>query len=422
MLLFHVGREKKMRRVATFTLLFLLGSQNYAQSAWDVAAPMPTARMDAATAVVDDTLYVMGGRQSETASGSGNEGFVDVVEAYVPLTDNWLTGYPPLPNPAALQACTVVGRHIYLLGGLAPESQTLDCIWHWEPGEPIWAEGAGLPSSVEGAAAVTLPDGNILLIGGLTADGEYVDDVLIVSPGNYDFVDAPELNQARAAAGAVLVSDVVLVTGGYFYGPMGNCEIFGGVTWGTGPELPRSTGSHVACVFEGTSYVIGGEGHGGALAEVFSLNSFHGEWVPLDELMSIPRIGLAGGVAEGFLVAAGGIGSEGSMALDSVERLELSLADRSPMDPTHPFQPSLEIALWPNPVSTHFAVNAELGVNESWEMLLYSPTGQRVWSTSGVSQSVRLVACPVRNLANGMYFLSLQTATQQTTIPVTVVE
>lgn len=413
-----------MKRVTTFALLFLLSNQPYAQSAWDLVEPMPTARMDAASAVVGDTLYVMGGRQSETGSGAGSEGFVDVVEAYVPVTDTWLIDYPPLPIPAALQASAVVGRRIYLLGGLAPERQTLDCIWHWEPGEPIWTEGASLPSPVEGAAATTLLDGTILLIGGLTAGGEYMDEVLFLLPDTYDTTDpAPELDQARAAAGAVRVRDVVLVTGGYFYGPMGNCELFGGVAWATGPHLLHPTGSHVACVSEGRTFVIGGQGlSGNPLAEVQSLDSLHGEWELSQEPLTIPRERLAGGALGGFLVAAGGMGPEGSRALDSVERIEVESVGRSPMEEPHPVRPSLRIVLWPNPVRARFTVSAELGAIESWEMLLHSPTGQRVWSTSGSSKRIRIVAAPDPSLSSGVYFLSLRTTTHQTTTPVMVLE
>lgn len=416
-----------MKRVITFALLFLLSDQLHAQPSWELVEPMPTARMDAASAVVDDTLYVMGGRQSETGSGAGSEGLVDVVEAYVPLTDTytdtWLTDYPPLPHPAALQASAVVGRRIYLLGGIGPERQTLDCIWHWEPGEPIWTEGASLPSPLEGAAATTLQDDTILLIGGLTAGGEYMDEVLFLFPDTYgdSTEQAPELDQARAAAGAVRVRDVVLVTGGYFYGPMGNCELFGGVTWATGPPLPHPTGSHVTCVSEGRTFVIGGQGSGGPLAELLSLEELHGEWESEDPL-TIPRARLAGGIVGAFLVAAGGMGPEGSIALDSVERAEVESIGSFPMEEPHPVQPSLRITLWPNPVSTHFTVTAELGARENWEMLLHSPTGQRVWSTSGLSKRVRVVAAPKLSLSSGVYFLSLRTTTHQTTTPVMVLE
>lgn len=412
-----------MGRVIAFTLLLLLSSQHDAQSAWDFAAPMITARMDAASAVVGDTLYVMGGRQTETGSGTGSQGFVDVVEAYVPLTDTWLTEYPPLPSPAALQASAVVGRRIYLLGGLAPERQTLDCIWHWEPGEPNWTEGPSLDTPVEGAAATTLREGNILLIGGLTASGEYMDEVLILFPDTaYGPEQAPDLDQARAAAGAVLMQDIVLVTGGYFYEPMGNCEIFAGTTWGIGPQLPYPTGSHIACATDTEAVVIGGQGQSGPLADVVRLTEAHGEWVEQGEPLSIPRARLAGGLVGGYFVAAGGMGPEGSTALNSVERLDFESVGRSPLEQPHPVQTFLRITLWPNPISTHFIATAELGDREAWEMFLHNAAGQRVWSTSGCSDRVRILACPGQKLPDGVYFITLSTTTRQTTTPVTILE
>jgi hypothetical protein len=418
MLRYRAGREENMRRVNVFALLFLLSAQHNAQSTWDLGTPIPTARMDAASAVVDDTLYVMGGRQSE----AGSERLVDVVEAYVPVTDSWFTDYPTLPLPAALQASAVVGRRIYLLGGLGPESQTLDCIWHWQPGEEVWSDGASLPFPVQGAAATTLQDGTILLIGGLTASGDYMNEVFIVYPGSFGVMEAPELNQARAGAGAVRVGDVVLVTGGYFYGPMGNCELFGGSTWSVGPPLPYPTGSHISCVSGIWTFVVGGQGQSGPLAEVLLLRGLHGVWDSSGESMSIPRARLAGGKLGGFLVAAGGKGSDGSMALDSVERIELDAVGRSPLEDPVPGDPVLRLAVWPNPVITHFTVAADLTAREQWEMALHNPRGERVWSASGVSQAIRIGSCPIRNVQSGIYFLSLRTKSQTSSTPLTILE
>lgn len=167
--------------------------------------------------------------------------------------------------------------------------------------------------------------------------------------------------------------------------------------------------------------MIGGQGSGGPLAELLSLEELHGEWESEDPL-TIPRARLAGGIVGAFLVAAGGMGPEGSIALDSVERAEVESIGSFPMEEPHPVQPSLRITLWPNPVSTHFTVTAELGARENWEMLLHSPTGQRVWSTSGLSKRVRVVAAPKLSLSSGVYFLSLRTTTHQTTTPVMVLE
>jgi hypothetical protein len=110
------------------------------------------------------------------------------------------------------------------------------------------------------------------------------------------------------------------------------------------------------------------------------------------------------------------------VALNSVERMEIEEVGRSPMDQPHPVRPSLRITLWPNPVNTHFIASAELGADEDWEIILHNPTGDRVWSASGYSDRVRILACPARGLVSGVYFLSLRTETRQTTTPVTVLK
>ncbi len=237
-----------MRQIAMILFLILLSAEAHSLSGWQACAPMPTARMDASSAVIADTLYVIGGRQSE-GGGTGSEDLVDVVEAYVPSADVWLTGFPTLPEPAAFQASATVGRRIFLFGGAGAEGRTLNSIWHWQPGELAWTQDDTLLTQVQGAAAVRLADNSILLIGGLDRYGNYLDQVVRIIPGEDGFDYAPSLRQARAGTKAVLSQGTVVVPGGYFHGPLGSCELLRGIFlgWSIGPDLPNPRGSHLMC-------------------------------------------------------------------------------------------------------------------------------------------------------------------------------
>ena len=76
---------------------------------WVLLAPMPTGRHGLAVAVVDSTLYAIGGLDS-----NGVE--LAVVEAYDPVADHW-TARAPMPTARHGLAAGVIGGIIYVVGG-----------------------------------------------------------------------------------------------------------------------------------------------------------------------------------------------------------------------------------------------------------------------------------------------------------------
>jgi N-acetylneuraminic acid mutarotase len=77
---------------------------------WSSGASMPTGRNHVASAVVDQRLYVLGGRPPLNLS---------MVERYDPATNSWTT-VAPLNTPRSGFAAAVVGRRIVAFGGEGP--------------------------------------------------------------------------------------------------------------------------------------------------------------------------------------------------------------------------------------------------------------------------------------------------------------
>jgi N-acetylneuraminic acid mutarotase len=75
---------------------------------WEAKAPMPTPRAYLAAAVVDNIIYVIGGR-----SGSS---ILSTNEAYDPSENLWI-GKAPMPTPRSGLAAAVVNNTIYAIGG-----------------------------------------------------------------------------------------------------------------------------------------------------------------------------------------------------------------------------------------------------------------------------------------------------------------
>lgn len=82
---------------------------------WETRSPMPTARNHAAVGMVNNKIYVIGGRV-------GN-GFItrasntDIVEVYDPAADQWGALLAPMPTPRSAVAWGVHRGKIYVVGG-----------------------------------------------------------------------------------------------------------------------------------------------------------------------------------------------------------------------------------------------------------------------------------------------------------------
>src|SRR6266446_1657680 len=83
--------------------------------AWITLAPMPTARAGAAAAVIDDGIFVIGGRQSTNGPCSGGP-YLQTVEKYDIDTNTW-SPVAQLPTPRSDLAAVAHGGKIFIFGG-----------------------------------------------------------------------------------------------------------------------------------------------------------------------------------------------------------------------------------------------------------------------------------------------------------------
>src|SRR5437773_3050353 len=110
--------------------------------AWTTLASMPTARAGAVAAVVDNNLFVIGGRLS--AAGPCNGGpYLATVEKYDTDTDTWST-VAPLPSPRSDLAAVAHGGKIFVFGGCtgtASAPSVTNEVDMYDPQTNTWATG-----------------------------------------------------------------------------------------------------------------------------------------------------------------------------------------------------------------------------------------------------------------------------------------
>ena len=375
------------------------------EARWELASPMPTPRMDAASAVVGDTLYVIGGRQrAGGGSGTGDQGIDDAVEAYVPGENRWLEGLPLLPVPLADMACAVIGQRIYLFGGTTVSNTVVNSVYSWRPGQGTWTVGPDtLPIPLRGASALS-PDGTtVLVMGGSDTAGSYVGSVLRFTPGT-GFTSEPSLGQARSGAGAGLVDGKALISGGYFHGPLSSTELLTDGAWAGGPALPSARGSALSCNDNAFTFLLGGQGAGAALDEVLSLASAADAWL-LREPMIYARARHAGGVAGGYLIAAGGTGPVGYQATGTCERITVAALASPDHEGPHASSPKLRV--WPNPFNAGFEIAGDLNAEAPWVASVHTIDGRLVGRSEGISRIPVVRFRAGEDWPNGLYVVTI---------------
>jgi N-acetylneuraminic acid mutarotase len=105
-----------------------------ATDTWQSLASMPTARAAAATAVLDNSIYAIGGRLIGGGPCSGFE--VDAVERYDIDTDTWST-VASFPFPASDMAAMSHGGKIYVFGGCVSGGAT-NAVHVYDPRTDTW--------------------------------------------------------------------------------------------------------------------------------------------------------------------------------------------------------------------------------------------------------------------------------------------
>ncbi|MDH3269047.1 MAG: T9SS type A sorting domain-containing protein [Ignavibacteria bacterium] len=110
--------------------LSYVNAYNPQTDTWDTSfAHMPTPRYALETYLIGDTIYAIGGSQSQGTA-------LATVERFDPVTDTWET-LQDMPQPYAFFAGAVVDRLIYVISG-TPDWATGDgWVWVYDPSIPV---------------------------------------------------------------------------------------------------------------------------------------------------------------------------------------------------------------------------------------------------------------------------------------------
>ncbi|MBP6443999.1 MAG: hypothetical protein KA267_08270 [Gemmatimonadales bacterium] len=133
---------------------------------WERAEEVPHLRLDGATAVIGDTVYLLGGvGPGDTLSA------ISTVDIFDPVTRRWSTG-PALPSALShIQAAVVGDSTIWIAGGFLGKHGGPPTAGTWRLDRRLgqWVAGPSLPEARGGGALVALGD-TLYYAGGWGAD------------------------------------------------------------------------------------------------------------------------------------------------------------------------------------------------------------------------------------------------------------
>jgi hypothetical protein len=176
---------------------------------------MPTAREGLAVGAAGNLIFAIGGRVAGGAASG-------VVEAFDIATNQWSTGYAPMPTPRAHMMIAEWGGKLYVFGGDTGPSNTgiTNVVESYDPATDTWTTMTPMPTARNFGLAGAFSDGRIAVIGGATVIGNSpVNEIFDAGTGTWS--SGAPMPQARVAFGGGVTN------GGFF--------IFGGTANGAAP-------------------------------------------------------------------------------------------------------------------------------------------------------------------------------------------
>ncbi|HEU5287506.1 MAG TPA: kelch repeat-containing protein [Candidatus Limnocylindria bacterium] len=193
-----------------------------ARRSWRAAAPLHSARSDAAAAALKDGRVAVFG-------GNFGTRLLDTVEIYDPRRDAWTEG-APMPRPRTQHSAVLLkdGR-VLIAGGIDKDGGPTATTFLYDPSANAWTAGPLMTQPRMQQSTVLLANGDVLFAGGDDAAAS-TSELFLASEGR--FVASGALQHPRFVAQAAALPDGRVVLNGGLpphmttYAPLGSTEIW----------------------------------------------------------------------------------------------------------------------------------------------------------------------------------------------------
>lgn len=184
---------------------------------WQTHRPMPLPRNNVVAAVLNGKIYVVAGLV-DPSNGTSEQPVENEpsnrVDVYDPQTDTW-TSCAPLPEARVKPGLCAVNGRLYALGGRHGVAETTSIVFY-DPATNTWSKVGDLPLGVRHAPAAQA-GGLIYLTGGSTlvgGKGDIQAKVWRFDPATNEVEEVAPMPEARVAHCLVEVDGQLLALGG----------------------------------------------------------------------------------------------------------------------------------------------------------------------------------------------------------------
>ena len=280
-------------------------SQQNMTSMWTIGSPMPRPTTEVAAAVLDNTIYVIGGYDEE---GEG----VGMVEVYNVTSDSWTKEISQLPLALHHTSAASYQGKIYVAGGYTGDWTASDRLFIYDPRTNEWTHGNPMPTP-RGYPTANFVNGTLYVMGG---DGGAANERALNATESYDpltnqWTTLTSMPTPRHHAASAVVDGKIYVIGGRIGEELNNVdliEMYDPVqdNWTTDLEpMPSKRSGIAAASVNGFIYVLGGEQNQGTFSKNERYDPRNNTWTE-EEPMPTARHGFGAGAIDGKIYAIGG--------------------------------------------------------------------------------------------------------------------
>jgi len=257
---------------------------------WTSKANLPSARYSPGYATWNDSLYVVGGMNSQASNS---------VFRYDGGT-NWTT-CAALSQALSIPGVFDLGGYLYSAGGTSPAGVAQNSVYRYDG--TSWTTVGSLPAGRHAFGCAVL-NGKAYVIGGSDDTGTMVGTTLCFDGTNW--TTAAALPAARYGCSAATLGNVLYLIGGLLSGGTQNSGIlkFDGTSWTAAGNMPAWRYNPAVCVQSNKILVIGGKD--GSYVNATNVYAFDGtNWTEQIGLGSAFSDAAAGVVSNQLYVAGG---------------------------------------------------------------------------------------------------------------------
>eukprot|EP00250_Pteridium_aquilinum_P002008 c12222_g1_i2 orf=81-1376(+) len=240
---------------------------------YTLMAPMPEPRYRFGAAIIEDTIYVVGGRNaSDDLISIPNSGLVKSTFIYDILTNTWRRGADALDFQGDTCAAALQGK-VYMMGGYGIDYSYLDTATVYDPITDSWSRLPHMPTP-RGDLMCTSLGSEVYVLGGYydptnSNDNSFSSKMESFNPSSNAWTSRPDLLTPRGdAAVAVLEGGRIILVGGEghyrddenFKYPKHVTEVYysSDETWVQKAMIPTARFRTAAATAGGLTFVLGG--------------------------------------------------------------------------------------------------------------------------------------------------------------------